>query len=93
VQNIGQRTWDEVVQLYIRDVAASVTRPVQELKGFNRLTLNPGETRRVSFTLGPRELQFYNRAMQRVVEPGKFKVMVGPSSETVLESDFEVTKD
>ncbi|HEY6246342.1 MAG TPA: glycoside hydrolase family 3 N-terminal domain-containing protein [Pyrinomonadaceae bacterium] len=90
VQNTGQRTGDEVVQLYIRDVAASMTRPVKELKGFKRITLKPGETQRVEFTLGPEHLGFYNREMKYVVEPGEFKVFVGSSSEDVIEKSFVV---
>jgi beta-glucosidase len=92
VENTGQRVGDEVVQLYIRDVAASVTRPVKELKGFQRITLRPGEKRRVEFILTPRHLGFYNREMRFVVEPGEFKVMVGNSSadEHGLEARFEV---
>ena len=86
VENIGKRAGDEVVQLYIRDPAASVTRPVKELKGFQRLTLQPGEKRRVEFTLGPQQLGFYNREMRFVVEPGEFKVMVGNSSADEHES-------
>src|SRR5947209_1649981 len=72
VENIGRRAGDEVVQLYIRAVAASVTRPVQELKGFERVTLRPGERRRVEFTLTPGQLGCYNRALRFVVEPGTF---------------------
>jgi beta-glucosidase len=90
VENAGKRAGDEVVQLYIRDVAASVTRPVKELKGFQRITLQPGEKRRVQFTLGPEHLGFYNRMMKFVVEPGEFKVMVGSNSRDLLEAKFEV---
>lgn len=90
VENTGRRTGDEVVQLYITDVAASVTRPVKELKGFERITLRPGERRRVHFPLTPQHLGFYNREMRFVVEPGAFKVMVGTSSEGGLEGVFEV---
>ena len=90
VENVGRRAGDEVVQLYIRDVAASMTRPVKELKGFQRITLRPGEKRRVEFTLGPESLGFYNREMRFVVEPGEFKVMVGSSSEDFVESKFVV---
>jgi beta-glucosidase len=90
VTNTGKRAGDEVVQLYIRDLAASMTRPVKELKGFQRVTLNPGETRRVEFTLGPEQLGFYNREMKYVVEPGEFKVMVGSNSEDVIEKSFSV---
>lgn len=90
VQNTGQRAGDEVVQLYIRDVVASVTRPVRELKGFQRITLQPGETRRVQFTLGPEHLGFYNRQMRFVVEPGEFIVFVGNSSVGGLQASFFV---
>jgi len=91
VTNTGRRTGDEVVQLYIRDVAASVTRPVKELKGFERITLRPGEKRRVEFTLTPQHLGFYNREMRFAVEPGEFKVFVGNSSDDErLQTSFEV---
>lgn len=92
VENTGKRAGDEVVQLYIRDVAASRTRPVRELKGFERVTLQPGEKRRITFTLAPEHLGFYNREMRFMVEPGEFKVFVGNSSEGGLEASFEVTK-
>ena len=92
VENVGKRTGDEVVQLYIQDVAASMTRPVKDLKGFQRVTLGPGEKRRIEFTLAPEQLGFYNREMRFVVEPGQFKVMVGTSSadERELLTNFEV---
>jgi beta-glucosidase len=90
VENTGKRAGDEVVQLYVRDMAASVTRPVRELKGFERVTLRPGERRRVQFTLTPEHLGFYNREMRFVVEPGTFKVFAGTSSEGGLEASFEV---
>jgi len=90
VENTGSRTGDEVVQLYIRDEASSVTRPIKELKGFQRITLRPGEKRRVQFTLTPEHLGFYNREMKFVVEPGEFKIMVGPNSEDLRETRFEV---
>lgn len=80
VTNTGSRAGDEVVQLYIRDEISSVTRPIKELKGFQRINIKPGETRTVSFSIGAQELQFYNREMKRVVGPGTFKVMVGPNS-------------
>jgi beta-glucosidase len=93
VENTGQRTGDEVVQLYIRDVAASVTRPVKELKGFERITLRPAEKRRVTFTLGPEHLGFYNRDMRFTVEPGEFKVFVGTNSQEGLEGSFSVIEN
>lgn len=90
VENVGKRAGDEVVQLYIRDVAASIVRPVKELKGFQRVTLQPGEKRRVEFVLGPEHLGFYNREMNFVVEPGEFRVMVGANSHDVIEQKFAV---
>ncbi len=90
VENTGRRAGDEVVQLYIRDVVASMTRPVKELKGFQRVSLQPGEKRRVEFVLGPEHLGFWNRDMRYVVEPGEFQVMVGSNSVDVLEAKFNV---
>lgn len=90
VENVGQRAGDEVVQLYIRDVVASVTRPLKELKGFERITLNPGEKRRLEFTLASAQLGFYNRDMRFAVEPGEFKVFVGTNSVDGLEASFRV---
>ena len=90
VTNTGRRRGDEVVQMYIRDEVSSVTRPVKELKGFQRITLTPGEVRRVTFRITPEKLHFYNREMRRVVEPGKFQVMVGGSSTDLLTQTFEV---
>jgi len=92
VQNTGTRAGDEVVQLYIRDVAASVTRPVKELRGFQRITLQPGEKRQVEFVLGSEQLGFYNRELKWVVEPGEFKVMAGSNSEDVIEKSFVVSE-
>jgi beta-glucosidase len=91
VKNAGKRTGDEVVQLYINDAIASVTRPVKELKGFKRVHLKPGESDIVVFSLPTGLLAFYNLDIQHVVEPGVFKVMVGRSSEDILlEGEFEV---
>ncbi|HEY5884795.1 MAG TPA: glycoside hydrolase family 3 C-terminal domain-containing protein, partial [Pyrinomonadaceae bacterium] len=92
VENIGKRAGDEVVQLYIRDVASSVTRPIKELKGFERVTLQPGEKRRVQFVLKPEHLGFYDSDMRFGVEPGEFKVMVGPNSEDLQETSFQVIR-
>ena len=80
VANTGRRAGDEVVQLYLRDDVASVTRPVKMLKRFERVTLQPGERRTVTFTLHANDLALYDRAMRRVVEPGTFTVWVGTSS-------------
>jgi beta-glucosidase len=90
VENVGKRAGDEVVQLYIRDLAGSVTRPVKELKGFERISLKPGERRSVEFTLTREHLGFYGRDMKFIVEPGEFRVMVGSSSATTLDAPFTV---
>ncbi len=80
VTNTGPVKADEVVQMYIRDKISSVTRPVMELKGFERVSLEPGETKAIELAITPDALQFYNLDMQRVVEPGEFEIMVGASS-------------
>jgi beta-glucosidase len=80
VENVGRRAGDEVVQLYVRDDAASVTRPVLELKHFRRVTLRAGERRTVTFQLTPADLSLWNLQMRRVVEPGTFTISVGPNS-------------
>ncbi len=80
VRNVGQRRGDEVVQLYIRDDVSSVTRALLELKGFERVTLAPGEQRTVSFDIKPTDLWFFNADMKRVVEPGTFTIFAGPNS-------------
>jgi len=80
VTNTGSREGDEVAQLYIHQRLASVTRPVMELRAFERVTLKPGEKKTVRFKITPLELQMLNRDMHWVVEPGTFDIMVGPSS-------------
>lgn len=80
VTNTGNLAGDEIVQLYIRDEVGSVTRPVKELKGFDRIHLRPGQTRLVQFAITPDKLSFLDENMNRVVEPGTFSIMVGPSS-------------
>jgi beta-glucosidase len=80
ITNTGSRVGDEVAQLYIHQKLASVTRPVMELRGFERVTLKPGEKKTVQFKITPIELQMINRDMHWVVEPGTFDIMVGPSS-------------
>jgi beta-glucosidase len=92
LENSGTRDGDEVVQLYIRDLVASMSRPVKELKGFQRVALKRGEKRRVEFTLSHDDLAFWNREMRFVVEPGEFSVMVGSNSRDVIEAKFEVTE-
>jgi beta-glucosidase len=90
VANTGGRAGVEVVELYIRDLVASMSRPVKELKGFRRVGLGPGESRTVTFDLGPEHLGFYNRCLEYVVEPGEFRVWVGPSSVEGPSATFEV---
>lgn len=90
LENIGKRRGDEVVQLYISDVAASVTRPIKELRGVERITLDPGEKRRIEFVLAPKDLQFLGRDLKPIVEPGEFVVYLGTSSDTGLQTSFEV---
>jgi len=89
--NTGAREGAEVVQLYVHDEVASVTRPVRALAGFRRVSLKPGEARTVDLQLTPKELGLYNQSMKFVVEPGKFRVFVGGSSVGGLEGEFEVS--
>lgn len=90
VTNTSNIPGNEVVQLYIRDEVSSVTRPVKELKGFRRVAIDSGKTRKVDFTLGPDDLSFLNRDMHRVVEPGTFKIMVGGNSVDTIETMLTV---
>lgn len=90
VTNTGTRVGDEVVQLYIRAEVSRVTRPVLELKGFQRITLKPGEKKTVTFELGPEQLSYHGPDMKRVVEPGRFQVMIGGSSQQVKAVGLEV---
>jgi len=92
VTNSGPRDGEEVVQLYVRDLVGSVTRPVKELKGFRKLMLKKGESRRVSFTLTDADLAFTRADMNWGSEPGQFKLWVGPSSAEGSEADFELAK-
>jgi len=79
-----------VVQLYIRDLVGSVVRPVKELKGFEKIFLKKGETKKVTFTLGADDLRFYNDKLEYIYEQGEFEVFVGNSSENVIQSKFEL---
>lgn len=90
VTNTGERSGEAVAQLYVQDVAASVTRPVRELKGFRRVLLQPGESQRVEFVLGPAELSLYNQEGRFVLEPGRFKVWAGGDCRAGLEGEFEI---
>lgn len=88
VTNTGSRDGAEVVQLYIRDLVGSVTRPVKELKGFEKIFLKAGESRKVSFSITPELLKFYNYDLQFVCEPGDFDVMIGGNSRDVKKARF-----
>lgn len=90
VTNTGDRAGETVVQLYIQDVAASVVRPVKELKDFRKLMLQPGEKKEVRFTIGEDKLAFYNAKLQYLAEPGEFKVQIGLDSQNVKEQGFEL---
>ncbi|MDV5822677.1 glycoside hydrolase family 3 N-terminal domain-containing protein [Sphingobium naphthae] len=90
VRNAGDRAGDEVIQLYVRDQTASVTRPIKELKGFERITLAPGEARTVRIALNPDAFALWNLDMEEVVEPGLFDIMVGPDSENLQTVTLEI---
>jgi beta-glucosidase len=91
VSNTGKRAGDEVVQLYLRDDEASVTRPLLELKRFQRVTLAAGEKRTVTFELQPDDLALWNAQMKHVVEPGTFTISAGPSSVDLKSAKLTVT--
>ncbi len=90
ITNTGKRNGTETVQLYVQDLVGNVARPVKELKGFKRITLEAGEKQEVKFTLTASDLSFYNQAMKEVTEPGKFKVWIGKNAEEGLEALFEL---
>ena len=90
VTNTGKYEGKEVVQLYTRDMVGSITRPVKELKGFQKISLKPGERKEVTFTLSADDLKFYNAELQYVAEPGDFKLFIGSNSRDVKEADFKL---
>jgi beta-glucosidase len=90
ITNTGTRSGKETVQMYIRDLVGSIARPVKELKGFKQITLQPGETKKVSFTITTNDLKFYNSDLKYNYEPGDFKVFIGSNSADVKEADFTV---
>ncbi|MEO1049322.1 MAG: glycoside hydrolase family 3 N-terminal domain-containing protein [Bacteroidota bacterium] len=92
VTNTGSLVGEEVVQLYVQDLVGSVTRPVKELKGFQKLSFEPGETKKVAFELTAEDLSFHRFDMTFGAEPGKFKVFIGTNSRDVKEADFELTE-
>jgi beta-glucosidase len=90
IKNTGNYEADEIVQLYIRDLVGSITRPVKELKSFKRISLKPGEANTVSFTIGPKDLSFWNN-QSKVIEKGKFNVWIAPDSDSGPMAEFELT--
>jgi len=80
LKNSGAREGAEVVQLYIRDMLATVSRPLLELKGFQKINLKPGEVKEVVFEITPEMLEMFDKEMKRVIEPGDFRIMIGSSS-------------
>ena len=92
VKNTGKVRGDEIAQMYIRDDVGSVTRPIKELKDFTRISLEPNETKQVTFKITPSKLAFYNREMKRVVEPGTFQIMVGGNSVNLMNQQLEVVE-
>lgn len=92
VTNTGRRAGEEVVQLYVRDLVGSVTRPVLEMKGFQKVALKPGESRRVRFTISDADLAFTRRDMSWGAEPGQFKLFIGTASDKLAEADFTLAE-
>jgi beta-glucosidase len=93
LKNTGSVKGEEVVQLYLRDRVGSVVRPIMELKDFQKITLNRGETKTIEFTIDNQKLSFYNNALEFVSEPGDFDLMIGSSSADIrLKDSFELVK-
>lgn len=90
VTNTGKYEGKEVVQLYTRDMVGSITRPVKELKSFQKISLKPGESREVTFTISAEDLKFYNAELQYVAEPGDFKLFIGTNSRDLKSADFKL---
>lgn len=90
ITNTGNYDGEEIVQLYIRDLVGSVTRPVKELKGFQKIFLKKGERKTVSFRLTEEDLKFYNQNLEYTAEPGDFKIFIGPNSKDTKEIDFKL---
>jgi beta-glucosidase len=90
ITNTGQRVGEEVVQLYTRQMVGTTTRPVKELKGFRKVALTPGESRKITFTIGKDDLSYYNSEGEKVFEPGEFLIFVGTDSENVKQTQFRM---
>ena len=87
VTNTGGCDGEEIVQLYVADKVASMVRPVKELKGFQKVFIPKGQTKRIDFTLNVCDLGFWNNSMQDIVEPGSFEIMIGPNSEDLQKKE------
>jgi beta-glucosidase len=92
VTNNGNYDGEEVVQLYIRDVVGSITRPLKELKGFQKVFLKKGENKKIVFTIGINDLKFYNSDLKWAAEPGDFELMIGTNSDQVNKAGFKLLK-
>ena len=92
VRNTGKVAGDEVVQLYLHELVTSVTEPTKVLRGFQRVSLAPGASTRVSFQLGWQDFAIWDESLRQVVEPGTFQVMAGPDSVNLKTATFEVTR-
>ena len=90
VTNTGNFDGKEVIQMYIRDVIGSVTRPMKELKGFQKVLLKKGEKQTIVFSISIEDLKFYNSDLQFVAEPGQFEIFIGGNSDTQLKTSFEL---
>lgn len=94
LKNTGKYAGSETVQLYLHDLVASVTRPVKELKDFQKIFLKPGESKDITFTIDKEKLSFYNQKLEWVAEPGDFRLMIGNASDHIsLEGGFELTEN
>ncbi len=92
IKNTGKMAGEEIVQLYIRDLVGSVTRPIKELKGFKKIMLEPGQGQTVEFSISSKDLRFYNRQMDFTAEPGDFELFIGTNSDTENKTSFELIK-
>ena len=90
LKNTGKRDGETVVQLYLHDVAASMSRPLKELKNFQKIMLKAGEQKIVQFTLDENDLKFYNAQLKYAAEPGEFEVLIGLDSQNVQQNSFQL---
>ena len=91
LQNVGKYAGEEVAQLYLRDMVSQPVRPVKELKGFEKVMLQPGETKTITFTINKEKLAFYNEQLERITQPGEFRLMIGSASDDIrLQDSFEL---